>query len=174
MNNTLSINLKSKVTLRAIVFDLLALSFIYLVPTISHLLKVPVYFIEPMRLALIFAILYTTKRNAYIIALTLPLFSFLVSTHPMLPKMLLITAELTLNVFLFYFIWKRYKSASLAVLASIVLSKGFYYLVKFGLISSALMATGLVGIPILAQVIMTLIFTLYVWAFFKPVGEKSD
>jgi hypothetical protein len=171
MKTTLSLQLRSKEIQRAVVFDLLALLFIYFVPTISHMLKIPIYFVEPMRLALVIALLHTTRRNAYILALTLPVFSFLVSMHPILPKMLLITAELTLNVFLFYFIYKRYKSAPLAIFSSIILSKAFYYIVKYVLISSAVMATGLVGIPILAQVIMLIIFTAYCWAFYKPAQK---
>ena len=167
MKTTLTLQLRSKETMRSIVFDLLALLFIYFVPAISHMLKLPVYFVEPMRLALVIALLYTTKRNAFIIALTLPVFSFLVSAHPIVPKMLLIAAELSLNVFLFYFILKKYKSAPLAIFSSIILSKAFYYLVKFALVNSAIMATGLVGIPIYVQVIMTMIFTGYAWFFFK-------
>ena len=172
MKTTLSLQLRSRETIRSIVFDLLALLFIYMVPTISHMLKLPVYFVEPMRLALIIAMLHTTKRNAYVIALSLPVFSFLISAHPIAPKMLLITAELALNVFLFYFILKKYKSAPLAVFSSIVLSKAFYYIVKYLLISSAVMATGLVGIPIVAQVVMTLIFTAYCWVAFGRTQTK--
>ena len=173
MNNTISINLRSKATVSAVIFDLLALLFIYFIPTLSHMLNVPVYFIEPMRIALVIAMLHTTKRNAYILALTLPIFSFLISAHPIVPKMLLITAELSLNVFLFFFLVKRLNSAPLAILSSIILSKGFYYLVKFVLISSAVMATGLVGIPLIAQLIMTLIFTAYCWAFYKRSTSKE-
>jgi hypothetical protein len=173
MKTTLSVQLKSKETIRALLFDLVALLFIYLVPTISHMLKLPVYFIEPMRLALIIAMLHTNRKNAYLIALTLPVFSFLISAHPIAPKMMLITAELAINVFLFYYIFKRYKSAPLAIFSSIILSKAFYYLVKFLLISSAVMATGLVGIPIIAQVVMTVIFTAYAWLIFvKRAGNK--
>lgn len=161
MKSNVALQLKSKETFRAAVLDVAALLFIYFVPAISHMLKLPVYFIEPMRLALILALLHTTRRNAYILALTLPVFSFLISAHPMLPKMLLITAELTLNVFLFYVLLKKLKSAPLAVLLSIAGSKLFYYLIKFALINTAIMATGLVGIPIVMQVIMTIVFAGY-------------
>lgn len=167
MKSNVALQLKSKETIRAAVLDVAALLFIYFVPAISHMLKLPVYFIEPMRLALILALLHTTRRNAYILALTLPVFSFLISAHPMLPKMLLITAELTLNVFLFYVLLKKIKSAPLAVLLSIAGSKLFYYLIKFALINTAIMATGLVGIPIVMQVVMTLVFAGYAMLFLQ-------
>jgi hypothetical protein len=167
MKANLALQLKSKETVRIILLDVAALLFIYFVPAISHMLKLPVYFIEPMRLALILALLHTTRRNAYVIALTLPIFSFLISAHPVLPKMLLITAELSLNVFLFYLFMKKMKSAPLAILLSIAGSKLFYYLVKFALINTAILATGLVGIPILMQVAMSLLFAGYAFLIFK-------
>ncbi len=43
---------------------------------------------------LILAIAHTSRKNAYLIALTLPLFSLLISAHPSLIKTSLITGEL--------------------------------------------------------------------------------
>ncbi len=174
MNATLPIQLRSKETLRAIAFDLLAVLFIYFIPAIAHMLKVPVYFIEPMRLALILAMLHTTKRNAYVLAITLPVFSFLISAHPVFAKMLLITAELTLNVFLFYYLFNKMKSAPLAILTSIVLSKAFYYSIKFLIVNLAIASLGMVGIPILMQVLMALVFTGYCWIIFKNKTPKTN
>lgn len=164
MNNSLSINLKSRKTIQTIIFNIVAFAFIFLVPAISHLIMLPVYYIEPMRLMLILMILHTSKANAYVIALTLPLFSFLLSGHPVPPKMLLITAELVLNVFLFFFISGKIKSAPAALLISIIGSKVFYYLVKLVLINAAVLTTGLVGIPVYMQIIMALLFTCYAFA----------
>lgn len=172
MNNTLSINLKSQETFRAIIFDVSALLFIFFVPAISHMLKLPVYFVEPMRLMLILMLLHTTKRNAYVVALALPVFSFLISAHPVAPKMMLITAELVLNVFLFYFLVNKLKSVPAAVLTSVIGSKAFYYLVKFGLINTAIISSGLVGIPIYMQVIMAFVFTGYAFITLKLKNDK--
>ena len=80
--------------IKTIVFDLMALLCIYLVPAVSHLFSFPVYYLEPMRIMLILAIAHTTRKNAYLIALTLPLFSLLISAHPSLIKTSLITGEL--------------------------------------------------------------------------------
>lgn len=149
-------------TLSYVLFDIVALSFIYFVPTISHLLSVPLYLIEPMRIALILALVHTTKRNAYIIAVTLPIFSFLVSAHPVFLKMILISAELVLNVWIFYLLFNRTKNAFVSILTSIIVSKGVYYLTKFGLISFALLTTSdLIATPLYIQLVTSLVFSSY-------------
>lgn len=152
----------SKLNTRSIVLDIFALAFIYFVPTISHLLNVPLYLVEPMRIMLILAIVHTTKKNAYIIALTLPLFSFLISSHPNIFKVLLITAELILNVWLFFELTKR-TNQFVAMLTSILLSKVFYYLIKFALISFAVLQTGLISTPIYLQLITSVVFSGYLF-----------
>jgi len=173
MNNTLSINLRSKETVRSIILDITALLFIFFVPALSHMFSVPVYFIEPMRLVLILMLLHTTKRNAYIIALTLPVFSFLVSAHPVLPIMILMTAELVLNVFLFYLFSNKFKSVPGAILSSIIGSKAFYYLVQFGLLNTAIISSGLADIPIYMQIIMAFVFTGYAFVTLKLRKDKK-
>lgn len=160
----------SKLNTRSIVLDILALAFIYFVPTISHLLNVPLYLVEPMRIMLILAIAHTKKKNAYLIALTLPLFSFLISGHPNIFKAVIITMELLLNVWLFYELTKR-TNQFVAMLSSIILSKIFYYLLKFGLISFAVLQTGLISTPIYLQVITSLVFSGYL---FFILHKKSD
>lgn len=152
----------SKLNTKSIVLDIFALAFIYFVPTISHLLNIPLYLVEPMRIMLILAIVHTSKKNAYIIALTLPLFSFLISAHPNIFKVLLITAELVLNVWLFFELSKR-TNKFVAMLSSILISKIFYYLLKFGLISFAILQTGLISTPIYLQLITSVVFSGYLF-----------
>ncbi len=159
----LSRSIKQAKTISSILIDLGALAFIYFVPTISHLVSLPIYFIEPMRMMIVFALVHTNKQNAYLLALTLPIFSFLVSAHPVFPKMLLITFELSLNVFLFYLFSKKMKHIFPAIFASIVLSKMVYYLIKFGMISFAIINSSLVSTPIIIQVITTTVFSGYVY-----------
>lgn len=165
--NTARVNYFSKQNVLSALFDIVALAFIYFVPAISHLLSLPVYLIEPMRLMLILALVHTTKQNAYIIALSLPLFSFLISTHPVLPKMILISFELVLNVFLFYFFVNKFKNTFLPVLLSIIISKLVYYIIKFGFIKLAVIESGLVSTPLIIQLIMMLVFSGYVALLFK-------
>jgi hypothetical protein len=169
---TLSARLTKKNTLTSLLLDLGALTFIYLVPTISHLTNLPVYLIEPMRLMLIFALVHTNKTNAFIIALTMPLFSFLVSGHPVFPKMLLIAFELTLNVYLFYFLARKIKSVFPAIFLSIIVSKIIYYLLKFGLVSMAFIDGSVISTPLTIQLITTIVFSLYLFLFYRK-GKMS-
>lgn len=160
-------NIQNRMLWKSVLLDFSALAFIYLVPTFSHLLSLPLYFIEPMRLMLVLSLVHTTKRNAYIIALSLPLFSFLISSHPVFAKMLLIAFELGLNVFLFYLLKDAIKKIFPAILLSIILSKVAYYSIKFLLIYFMVLNTALISTPIFIQIITTFIFSLYLFMLFK-------
>jgi hypothetical protein len=163
-----TIQLSSRKTIGSIVFDILALTFIYFVPTISHMLNFPLYLIEPMRIALILALVHTSKQNAYIIALTLPIFSYLVSAHPVFYKMMLISGELIINVWLFYFIFNRTKNAFVSILSSIVLSKAIYYLAKFIAIAIVFKVNeNIVSTSLYIQAATTLVFSLYLGLMFR-------
>ncbi|MBE0637401.1 MAG: hypothetical protein IH598_02670 [Bacteroidales bacterium] len=166
MKNTIALT-RNPLNVKTVLIDLSALAFIYFVPALSHLLALPVYFIEPMRLMLIIAIAHTSQKNAFIIAATLPLFSFLISAHPHLIKMLLITAELMLNAWLFYFILKKSGNALVSMISAIVISKAAYYLLKFGLISTLLISGSLVSTPLIIQLITTLAFSGYLFFIFR-------
>jgi hypothetical protein len=142
---------------------LIALLAIYLVPAVSHLLSFPVYYLEPMRIMLILAIVHTSRKNAYLIALTLPLFSMFISAHPSLVKTSLITGELLLNVWLFFLLSEKLSNKTLSIFLSIVVSKIFYYLVKFLLVTSALISGDLIATPIYIQIIMLFVLSGYIY-----------
>ncbi len=162
-----SITINKRIPLRGILIDITALTFIYFIPTLSHMLNLPVYLIEPMRLMLIIAMVHSSKANAYFLALTMPLFSFLISSHPSFYKMLLISFELVLNVFVFYLIVDRVKHVFTAIFAGIVISKLVYYALKFGFIGLALIGGSLVSTPLFIQLITAMIYSTYLALFFK-------
>lgn len=153
--------------LATIIFDLGALAFIYFVPVISHLLSFPLYLIEPMRIILILAIAHTSQRNAYLLALTLPVFSFAISAHPVLLKSLLISIELVVNVWLFFMLSRIIRNQFATMAIAIVASKLFYYLLKFGLLSLSLITGSLISTPIYIQVITTLVFSTYIYLMLR-------
>jgi hypothetical protein len=153
--------------LRTILIDMAALSVIYFVPALSHLLAVPIYLVEPMRIMLILGIAHTSKRNAYLLALTLPLFSFAVSGHPVFLKSMLISIELVVNVWLFFTLAKVIRNHFAAMAAAIIGSKIFYYLLKFGLLSAALINGSLISTPIYLQLITTTLFSIYIFAVLR-------
>lgn len=159
--------------IKSVLFDIVALAFIYFVPTISHYLSVPLYLIEPMRLMLVLAMVHTNKRNAYIIAFTLPVFSLLMSGHPVAIKAVIITMELVLNVWLFYTLSKKWQNTFVVMVVSILLSKMVYYIFKFGLISFAVFNTELISTPIYLQLITTVVFSAYLFFLFKKKGSQE-
>lgn len=111
--------------------------------------------------------MHTTKQNAYILAVTMPLFSFLISAHPVLPKMVLISFELGLNVFLFQLLLTKFKNTLLPIVLSIIGSKIVYYILKYTLIQLAILKSGLISTPIFIQSVMILVFSGYLFLFYK-------
>jgi hypothetical protein len=146
--------------------DVFALAFIYFLPAISHMLSFKLYLIEPMRLMIVLALVHTNRKNAYLLALTLPIFSFLISAHPVLIKTMLISAELVVNVALFYLLVKRIHVLP-AIFLSIWLSKIFYYGLKYLAILTVLPGDSLIGTPLLIQLSTSAVFSLYLFAFLR-------
>lgn len=157
-----------------VLFDLVILAFIYLLPAISHLLAFPLYYMDPMRFVLIFALLHTSKRNTYIIALTLPLFSFLISSHPSIIKAGLLSTELLINVILFFILFSKTNSRIISLIFSILISKVIYYIIKFVLIDTGVLADRLFSTPFYYQAIVILIISLYVLIFEKFKSSENS
>jgi hypothetical protein len=163
-----------KLKAKEYVLDFLAVAFIYFIPTISHLLSFPVYLFEPMRIMLILCVAHSSKKNAYLIALTLPAFSFLISSHPTIFKTGIMTLELTLNMWLFFKLSDLMKNNFSAMLLSILGAKMFYYLTKLTLLSVGLMSGELVTTPIYIQLILTVVFSIYIYFAFANQNRKIE
>jgi hypothetical protein len=154
-------------TIKYILFDILALTFIYFMPALSHLTAFPLYLLEPMRIAIVMSMLFTSRKNTYLIALTIPLFSFLLSSHPHLIKSLLITSELLVNVFLFYVLFEKLRISLAAMFISIIAAKLFYYLGKYILLSAGFIEGSLVSTPLLLQLAVALTLSIITAFVFK-------
>jgi len=100
---------KNKEITKTILFDIIALSVVYFTPILSHYFALPIYYLEPMRLVLFVSIIFTSRKNTLLIAVTLPIFSFLVSAHPPLIKALIISFELALNAIVFFLLETKRK-----------------------------------------------------------------
>jgi len=137
--------------MKIIAFDFAAITFIYFVPSLSHLISFPIYFFEPMRIMLILSIIYTSKNNTYLIALSLPFFTLIISSHPSFYKTLLIALELIVNTFLFHYFFKKISNLFMLTMLSIVLSKIFYYSGKYLFIYLLIINTGLISTSIFLQ-----------------------
>lgn len=169
MSNALALKLKG-LSLTEILYDLGALLFIYFTPAISHMISVPVYLADPMRIIILLSIIHTSGKNSYLIALTLPVFSYFISMHPVFLKSLLITSELMLNIFLYFKLAQFIKNNFILMFTSILISKLFYYAVKYLLISNGLLQAELIATPLELQVIVMLSISGY----FFLINNKTD
>lgn len=157
-----------------VLWDLVIVGLFYMVPTLSHLTSIPFYRFEPMRCVLLLSLLLTgNKKNAYIMAVTLPLFSFLVGGHPFFTKALLMAAELSANVFLFYVFSKRIKNTAVAMFLSILASKMIYYIIKYGIISAGILDGPMVATGLMIQFIVAVVLSVAFWKFSEKVVYKS-
>ena len=181
------IKFKNIINIKTIILDLFLITAIYFVPTISHFLNIPVYLFEPMRIIIILSFVHTNKLNSYLLAVTLPLVSFLFSGHPAFPKIALVMFELIINVWIIFYLFnllqknpvfrfeKYYRiGISFAVFSSIVISKIFYYSLKYLFVYSLLIKTELLSTPLIIQFITTFSLCLYVFFTIKSDHIKRE
>ena len=152
-----------KANIKTYLIDFSMLLFIYFLPALSHLFSFPVYYLDPMRIALVVGLIHTSKKNTYLIALTLPLFSFLISSHPQFVKSLLLSAELIINISVFFLFKEKIKNVFTSLLISIVVSKAIYYLLKYTFINFALLDDKLFSTPYYFQIISAILLSTYIY-----------
>ena len=166
IQNILAINYKSK-TFRYLFVDIIVVALIYFLPSLSHLTSIPFYLFEPMRIGLIFCIVYTSQRNSYLVALTLPLISLIISSHPEIAKSFLITAELGVNVLAFYTISDKLNNKFIVMFLSILIAKSFYYMGKLLFLNLDLLQGDLFSTPLWLQLILMFLFSIYAGVILK-------
>ncbi|MEI7982468.1 MAG: hypothetical protein WCI71_12510 [Bacteroidota bacterium] len=151
-----------------VVIDLLVLWVIFLIPGISHLTKVPFYYLEPMRFLLLLSIFFTmSKPNTLLLGILIPVFSWVVSGHPLFIKALLICAELLINGYLMMlFLDKRWNLIP-ALTFSIVISKVFYYLLKYLAVLTGVLPMEIISTDLRIQCISILIITIILFILFR-------
>jgi len=155
-------NVLSESIVQAFLFDMAALGFIVLMPAASHLTGIPFYFFEPMRIMLALALIFSNRYNSYAVAIALPLFSFLVSGHPVPLKMMIIMAELFMNVWLFIVLYKKTNKAFVSMFSAIAFSKIFCYLMYWIIFSWAFVIEESQPVFMLSQVAITLVLSVVV------------
>ena len=113
-----------------------------------------------MRLAVLGSLLVSRSRmNGLVLAVALPLLSFGISGHPVFPKCLVIAAELSVNVLLFWWL-VRVTRVGLAAFLSILLSKVFYYGLKALVIGTGLMQMELVSTALWVQLVVAVLISI--------------
>lgn len=112
------------------ILDVALLAVMCLVPAASHLLALPLYMLNPMLAVLLAGMLIGRDwRNSLVLAVLLPLVSFLVAGMPTAPKMLCMMAEMVAVAGLFTVLAKRWATLP-AVLVAILAGKVVYYGLK--------------------------------------------
>jgi len=138
-----------------ILTDVMLLAVLYLLPSLSHLTALPLYRFEPMRIALIVALLYTNRANAYLVAFTIPLASAMITGHPVLFKAMLMGVELSILVATYAFFVRLDRIPGfVALIAGIVLGKIVYYTLKSVSLGAGLLAGNLISTPVQTQLIL--------------------
>jgi hypothetical protein len=148
---------------KALLIDIAALAVVFLTPTLGQMIQAPFWMIEPMRLMVIISIAHTGRLNSFLLAAILPLFSWMVSGHPLFLKMIIMTVELLINVSVFYLLMKKVEAVFLSMLIAIVGSKIIcytLYLVFSSVVNVDLESETETGF-LIAQVITTLLFSTY-------------
>lgn len=137
--------------------DVVLLAALYLVPGLSHLTALPVYMLEPMRIALIIALLFTNRTNAYFIAATVPLASVLLTGHPEPLKAVLMCMEFAILVAIYSFLAHKLRTPTVAALAAGILAgKVVYYAIKSAALSAGWLGGNLISTPLKAQLVLAI------------------
>ena len=144
-------SIKIKDSLTRSLFIFISVVLLYSIPSLSHIVGFPLYLFEPMKLVVIISIILLDRKTAMVYAATIPLFSFLLTGHPVFPKFIIISAELTLFTSTYFYLYRRFSSSVIAISASILLSKIFYYLIKYFFISSGVLSIDLISTPFYIQ-----------------------
>lgn len=149
---------------RSIVTDIILLGVIYLLPTISHLLAFPLYLLDPMRIVIFASILISSKKyNSYLLAVTIPIFSYFVGGHPIFLKSVTISIELLANVMLFWLLLKRWQNVFIVTLSSIIAAKVLYYAIKLFFVELGWIKMDIISTSIIVQVVMALIISILMY-----------
>ena len=86
---------------QALLLDSILISAFSLFIAFSHLIPVPLYLLDPMKVFILIPLLFSRQQHALVIAILLPLISTVISGHPIFPMNILIGIELGTFVILF-------------------------------------------------------------------------
>lgn len=160
------------IKIRSFIFDLLSVLFIFCIPPLVHLVKFPLYFLDPMKILVILAIIHTTRKNAYFLAMALPAVSLIISGHPVFIKSFLISAELLVTLLIFNLLTDKYLKPYFSIFIAIISSKIFYYGTKYLLITAGMLDLNLFSTPFIYQAIVCLALTAYIFFFSRRVDPN--
>ena len=112
-------------------YRILSIVLIGVFPFIAHVTKLPLYYLEPMRIMIIIFFIRGYMKDAFVFSILYPIISFLISGHPMIYKMPLVMIDLFLNILIFYIITRKDINKYISFIVSVVISKILYYVLKY-------------------------------------------
>ncbi len=173
--NTRIFNFDSKRNIAILISDIAAIIVIMFLPAISHMMPFPIYYLDPMRLVLL-GVYFVNRnhKNAYLLAIGLPIFSMLYSGHPVFYKALLISFELLVNMVVLHLLFRKGINIFFAVFLSIIFSKIVYYLFKFAFIEWSLISGKLFSTGLIIQIIIALGLSTVFFLFGRKANQSSQ
>lgn len=157
------------------IIDAIVLGLAYIIPALSHLFSLPIYYLDPMKILLFLGwILSRNHYNAMFMAVTIPLFSMWVTGHPTLVKSTLISLELTVMMLVFLWLFRQKISVWISVFLSIVCSKIIYYLLKYVWLSVGWLDGNLISTPLGAQLGITILLTIIAGSMLYAQQKRSN
>jgi len=165
MSNSISI----QQTQRIVITDILILAVVYFIPAMAHMSNYKIYYLDPMRFFMLTGFLLSRNNiNACILALTIPLFSSVVSGHPPFFKALLICIELLINIGSFLLFIKKWKwHTGVLLFICTIASKCVYYGCKYIFIETGLIRQELVATDLLTQLITVTALSILFSVFYR-------
>ena len=149
---------------RVAAIDALLLTVACAVPTISHLLAWPLYYLNPMLLVLLAGMLLVSdRRNAYLLAVLLPVVSMLAVGMPTPLKALCMVAEYAAVVFVIGRLQSwcgRFVGTLGAMLVALLCGKVVYYLLKALLLAPVVLVSTPVWMQLLVVVAAATVFAI--------------
>ncbi len=163
----------TKSRLNIIILDVFILTAVYTSVMFAHLLPIPLYQLDPMKIFLMAAIIYSSRGNAMLMAVTLPLFSTLSVGHPIFPKNIIISLELIVfTAVITSFVFNRFGS-NVQFLLAVLISKIGYYMLKAALISMGTLNMPLFSTRIEMQIISVAILFSVFWLMKLQLAKRS-
>lgn len=145
---------KTNKLVRTVIIDVVLLAAICIIPAMSHILSFPIYKLNPMLLFLLLGTaLVSDRRNAYLLAVALPLVSMAVSGMPIPAKAACMVPEL-LAVVALYQLLSRRMPVAVAMFVSIIAGK----LVFYSLMAVIVAPEHLIGTAVWLQLAVAIIY----------------
>jgi hypothetical protein len=113
------------------VYRILSIILIGFFPIIAHVTKLPLYYLEPMRIMIVIFFIRGYMKDAFMFSILYPIISFFISGHPMIYKMPLVMIDLFLNILIFYILTRKDINIYISFIVSVVISKILYYVLKY-------------------------------------------